>query len=288
MSETSQKLNAWNMSDGSVQVHAVGCSHKPGSGKSKAQHQEQVEFGQIAWLSQHAFAHDYWDNGILDEHEAEHGAGSFDVFVEMDFKPCVTIPKYSDQEVTEMADAKADKATKPAKPAKDLPGKAPNEVPPPRSSKSKALPGGKCRCGCGAEVGRTSTFAQGHDARFVSKLVQEVVAKRMTREAAIVETTQVSDALTGKLTKALDNAVTSAASKAEAAKAKAEKAEKAAAIKAAQKAKTQAAKDAKDAKPVDEADEGPTSGVDEDDESVDGDVDIEDTGEDESGDDDDF
>lgn len=91
---TGQRLNAWNMSDGSVEIHAVGCSHKPGSGRNaKARFQDQVEFGKTEWTSQFAFAHDYWDNGILEEHEAENGVGSFDVFVEMEFKPCVKLPR---------------------------------------------------------------------------------------------------------------------------------------------------------------------------------------------------
>lgn len=82
------KLNAWNMSNGEVEIHAVGCSHKPGSGRSKSQFQDQVEFGQIDYPTKFDFAHDYWDNGILEESEAENGVGSFDVFAEMDFKPC--------------------------------------------------------------------------------------------------------------------------------------------------------------------------------------------------------
>lgn len=88
------KLNAWNMSDGTVEIHAVGCNHRPNSRTRRTGHfqQDQVEFGKTDWASQYDFAHDYWDNGILEEHEAENGVGSFDVMQEMEFKPCVTIP----------------------------------------------------------------------------------------------------------------------------------------------------------------------------------------------------
>jgi hypothetical protein len=82
------RLNAWNMSDGTVQVHKAGCNHKPGSGRNAHYQQDQVEFSQIDWPTKYAFAHDYWDNGILEESEHELGIGSFDVFAEMDFKPC--------------------------------------------------------------------------------------------------------------------------------------------------------------------------------------------------------
>lgn len=80
------KLNAWNMSDGTVEIHKAGCSHNPASGRKSSRMQDQVEFGQTDWASQFEFAHDYWDNGILDENP------DMDVFVEMDFKPCVTLP----------------------------------------------------------------------------------------------------------------------------------------------------------------------------------------------------
>lgn len=93
-----QTLNAWNMSDGTVQIHAAGCSHHPNSGRKNARQQDQVEFGSIAYPSQFQFAYSYWNNGILEEHEAEYGKGSFDVFQEMDFKPCVTIPVWTDED----------------------------------------------------------------------------------------------------------------------------------------------------------------------------------------------
>jgi hypothetical protein len=84
------RLVAWNMSSGTVEIHAAGCSHNPDSGRSKFRTQDQVEFGEIDWLTKYDFAYDYWDNGILEEYEAEpgNGPGSFDVWVEMDFKPC--------------------------------------------------------------------------------------------------------------------------------------------------------------------------------------------------------
>lgn len=239
-----QKLNAWNMSDGTVQVHAVGCQHKPGSGKSKAVQQDQVEFGKAEWFSQEDFARDYWDNGILAEYEADNGEGSFDVFAEMDFKPCVTIPtatnnqKENEMSATDPGEHAGAKTTKAAakKDVKALPGKAPNEVPPPRSPKSKALPGGKCRCGCGREVGRTSTFAQGHDAKFVSALLAKVQSGGMTQADAVKETAEVSDALKGKMEKALQNAADGATKKADADKIKADKAAKRELVKAAAKA----------------------------------------------------
>jgi hypothetical protein len=87
------RLNAWNMSSGTVEIHAAGCSHNPESGRSKYAKQSQVEFGKADWTSKYAFAHDYWNNGILDEYEAENGEGTFDVMQEMDFKPCTkTLP----------------------------------------------------------------------------------------------------------------------------------------------------------------------------------------------------
>ena len=42
------------------------------------------------WPTKYAFMYDYWNNGILEEHEAEHGEGSFDVAAEMDWKPCTS------------------------------------------------------------------------------------------------------------------------------------------------------------------------------------------------------
>src|ERR1700761_5196569 len=78
------KLLAWNMSSGMVEIHKAGCSHNPNSGRGRYAKQEQVEFGETAWTSQEAFGRDYWNNGILEEHEAEHGEGSFDVLQEMD------------------------------------------------------------------------------------------------------------------------------------------------------------------------------------------------------------
>jgi hypothetical protein len=86
------KLNAWNMSDGTVHIHAAGCNHKPGSGRGGPQRQDQVEFGKVNWTSQEAFGFDYWNNGILEENEADSGPGSFDVFQDMEFKPCVDLP----------------------------------------------------------------------------------------------------------------------------------------------------------------------------------------------------
>jgi hypothetical protein len=93
------------MSDGSVEIHKVGCSHRPGSGRNAHYRQDQVEFGQTDWDSKFAFAYDYWNNGILDEYEAENGVGSFDVFQEMNFKPCVSLPTYT------KAEGKSDKFT---------------------------------------------------------------------------------------------------------------------------------------------------------------------------------
>jgi len=83
------KLIAWNMSDGMVEIHKAGCNHRKSTRNAKGRsRQDQVEFGRTDWASQYDFAHDYWDNGILDEYEMEYGEGSFDVFQEMDFMPC--------------------------------------------------------------------------------------------------------------------------------------------------------------------------------------------------------
>jgi hypothetical protein len=267
----------------------VGCNHKPGSGNAKARQQDQVEFGQTDWTSQEDFGRDYWDNGILAEHEAEYGVGSFDVMAEMDFKPCVTLPMTLNYEEIEMPDTKTTE-TKPAKAKaekKELPGKAPNEVPPPRSAKSKALPGGKCRCGCGKAVGRTSTFAQGHDAKFVSKLIEKITAGELTEAAAIKETGEVSEALCGKLQKAIENAATAKDKAAAAAKAKADKAAEVVRIKAEAKAKVDAAKiakaEAEKAKPASETSKD-VPDEDDDEDTEDDDLDLED----ESDEDDDF
>lgn len=283
------KLNAWNMSSGEVEIHAVGCQHRPGSGKARHARQEQVEFGKTEWTSCHAFAHDYWDNGILEEHEAEYGVGTFDVFQCMDFKPCVTLPQYDPTEETEMAKATEEKTTKaPAaakaeKTEKTLPGKAPNEVPAPRAAKSKALPGGKCRCGCGREVGRASTFAQGHDAKWITALLARITSGDLTKDAALAEAKTVSDALEGKLSKALENAAKGAETKAATAKAKADKAAKAAEVKAAAQAAAAQAKAEKS-----EASDLTTEDGDDEDESDDeDDLDLDDESDD-SDEDDDF
>jgi len=88
------KLNAWNMTDGTVAIHEATCKHrKPAkSGGKGPWQQDQVEFGRdpdaTDWTSKEAFAFDYWNNGILEEYEGEHGEGSFEVFQGMDFKPC--------------------------------------------------------------------------------------------------------------------------------------------------------------------------------------------------------
>jgi hypothetical protein len=85
------KLVAFNLSDGNVEIHRAGCADiKRTQRNRKGGHwrQDQVEFGKVDWPTKYDFAHDYWDNGILEEHEAENGVGSFDVMQEMDFAPC--------------------------------------------------------------------------------------------------------------------------------------------------------------------------------------------------------
>jgi hypothetical protein len=82
-------LKAWNMSDGTVVIHEATCKHrKPSRTGRPPQMQDQVDDGSQEWLSKEAYGFDYWNNGILEEYEAEHGKGSFDVFQSMDFKPC--------------------------------------------------------------------------------------------------------------------------------------------------------------------------------------------------------
>jgi hypothetical protein len=114
------RLNAWNMSSGTVEIHAAGCSHNPESGRSKYAKQSQVEFGKADWTSKYAFAHDYWNNGILDEYEAENGEGTFDVMQEMDFKPCTkALPDTEDTKPAKRTRKAATKKTaEPAKPVK--------------------------------------------------------------------------------------------------------------------------------------------------------------------------
>jgi hypothetical protein len=81
-------LKAWNMSDGTVTIHEAHCKHRKPSAKTKPAAQEMVDDGTQEWMSKEAYCFDYWNNGILEEYEAEHGKGSYDVFQGMDFKPC--------------------------------------------------------------------------------------------------------------------------------------------------------------------------------------------------------
>jgi hypothetical protein len=60
--------------------------------------------------------------------------------------------------------------------------------------------GGQCGCGCGTEVKRS--YALGHDARHVSKLVAEVLADKRSRSSALRQLE--SPLLKEKLRKALD------------------------------------------------------------------------------------
>lgn len=89
------KLIAFNVSDGTVEIHEATCADVKRGDRKRGSHQrsahwrsDQVEFGKIDWPTKYDFCHDYWDNGILSEHEAENGEGSFDVWQGMDFKPC--------------------------------------------------------------------------------------------------------------------------------------------------------------------------------------------------------
>jgi hypothetical protein len=85
-------LLGWNMSDGNVVIHRKGCTHrKPSPTRQTGKPpfaQDQIEFGEQEYLSKEAFAYDYWNNGILQEYEAEHGEGTFDVFQGMNFQNC--------------------------------------------------------------------------------------------------------------------------------------------------------------------------------------------------------
>jgi hypothetical protein len=80
------------MSDGTVVIHRKGCSHrKPNKNRQTGKPpfaQDQIEFGNDEFLSKEAFCFDYWNNGILQEYEAEHGEGTFDVFQSMNFSNC--------------------------------------------------------------------------------------------------------------------------------------------------------------------------------------------------------
>jgi len=86
------KLIAFNMSSGEVEIHKAGCADikKIRTRRKPPWAQDQVEFGETDWTSKYDFAHDYWDNGILSEWEAENPGEKFDVFQEMDFKPCTS------------------------------------------------------------------------------------------------------------------------------------------------------------------------------------------------------
>lgn len=82
-------LKAWNMSDGNVHIHEARCKHRrPTRTGNPPFMQEQVEFGKTDWPSKEAFCFDYWNNGILEEYEHEHGEGSFDIWQCMEWKPC--------------------------------------------------------------------------------------------------------------------------------------------------------------------------------------------------------
>jgi hypothetical protein len=89
------KLIAFNVSDGTVEIHEATCADIKRGDRKRGSHQrsahwrsDQVEFGKIDWPTKYDFCFDYWNNGILEEHEAENGPGSFDVWQGMDFKPC--------------------------------------------------------------------------------------------------------------------------------------------------------------------------------------------------------
>jgi len=83
-------LKAWNLSSGEVEIHAADCAdtQRIKSRRKSPFPQDQVEFGKTDWSSKEAFCFDYWNNGILEEYEAEHGELSFDIWQCMDFKPC--------------------------------------------------------------------------------------------------------------------------------------------------------------------------------------------------------
>lgn len=91
------KLIAFNVSDGTVEIHEATCADVKRGDRKRGSHQrsahwrsDQVEFGKIDWPTKYAFMYDYWNNGILDEYEDENGPGSFDVWQEMDWKPCTS------------------------------------------------------------------------------------------------------------------------------------------------------------------------------------------------------
>ena len=98
------KLIAFNTSSGEVEIHKAGCADIKRMNKTRKGHwrSDQVEFGQTDWASKYEFAYDYWNNGILEEYEAEHGEGSFDVMAEMDFQPCTrALPEHKPEVVIE-------------------------------------------------------------------------------------------------------------------------------------------------------------------------------------------
>ena len=84
------KLEAFNVSDGTVEIHKAGCADIKRNNKGSYRRSDKVEFGKVDWPTKYAFMYDYWNNGILEEYEAEHGEGSFDVAAEMDWKPCTS------------------------------------------------------------------------------------------------------------------------------------------------------------------------------------------------------
>src|ERR1700751_3363226 len=104
------KLVAFNLSNGEVEIHKAGCADIKRNARKRGNRQDQVEFGKIDWATKYDFCHDYWDNGILEEHEAEWGPGTFDVTQSMVFEPCcdslpdggpATAPAVSKREATQ-------------------------------------------------------------------------------------------------------------------------------------------------------------------------------------------
>jgi hypothetical protein len=82
------KLVAFNLSSGEVEIHKAGCADIKRNTRKRGNRQDQVEFGTVDWPTKYDFCHEYWDNGILEENEAENGVGTFDVWQEMVFEPC--------------------------------------------------------------------------------------------------------------------------------------------------------------------------------------------------------
>jgi hypothetical protein len=146
------RLFAWNISDGTVHIHEYRCGHR------KPQNQEKIEFGRVDWGSKEAFCFDYWNNGILEEYEREHGEFSFDIWQGMEWKPCTD--SLQDNEPLEV-----EPEPKPTKPRSN--GTKTPRLKGHRGYLTKPIPADMMRYSRWLEENFSDTFPDGVDSRTV-------------------------------------------------------------------------------------------------------------------------